>query len=330
MIIVAFNISHAKHETMENVPFTSRELRDALSSFATGVTIVTTSNDENEPVGMTASSFNSVSMDPPLVLWSIGKTTLSAPIFTQAKHFSVHILKANQIELSNAFSKSGTNKFSAADYTMSSKNVPHLQEVLTRFDCKTWNVYEGGDHWVILGEVENIFKEGGDGLVFSSGSYASANPIAPPEQFSPTPAGSEEQIESLLIYNLSRAYKQMGNSFHSAVNSCGLSVAEWRILASLHGGVTRHFSDLVARTFVDPAGLNDMLIAMSNEGLCSLSAGNNEKQVRGTAKGDARVEHLFKLGAKQEVEALGKAGEPGLAELNKLLKQVVSNTNKTN
>jgi 3-hydroxy-9,10-secoandrosta-1,3,5(10)-triene-9,17-dione monooxygenase reductase component len=84
----------------------TRALRDALSSFATGVTIVTTADVTGEPIGMTASSFNSVSMEPPLILWSVTKTALSAPVFQNAKHFAVHVLAANQMSLSNRFARS--------------------------------------------------------------------------------------------------------------------------------------------------------------------------------------------------------------------------------
>ena len=315
---------------MTDAPFSPRELRDALSSFATGVTIVTASDEQNQPVGMTASSFNSVSMDPPLVLWSIGKSAFSAPIFTRAEHFSIHILGADQIALSNAFAKSGTDKFSTTDYKMSNKNVPHLKGAITRFDCKTWNVHEGGDHWIIIGEVINIAASDGDGLVFSGGSYAAANPIALPEPFVPSTVYNEAPIESLLIYNLSHANNQMGQQFHAAVQSCGLTIAEWRILACLQGGKKSKAADLVARTFVDPGGLNDILKSMCENGLCNILNEIDGMSVSSTPEGDARVEHLFELGSEQELSALGDAGKKGLSQLNTLLKQVVRNTNKSN
>ncbi len=306
------------------------KLREALSSFATGVTIITASDQDGNPCGMTASSFNSVSMNPPLILWSIGKNALSAPVFTTTELFAVHILHKDQIETSNAFAKSGTDKFSNVDYVISDQGVPHLSGVLTRFDCKTWSISDGGDHWVIIGEVLNLEKSKGEGLVFANGSYATANPIIPHALNASEIQDLDAPIENLLIYHLSRAYKQLSEQFHEAVLASGLSVAEWRILASLQGQARREFSDLVNRTFVDPANLNDLLVALQKEGLCSFKACDEESIVWGTVKGNARVEHLFKLGSEQETSALGEAGKSGLSQLIAQLKEVVNNTNSTN
>jgi 3-hydroxy-9,10-secoandrosta-1,3,5(10)-triene-9,17-dione monooxygenase reductase component len=302
----------------------SRALRDALSSFATGVTIVTTADATGEPIGMTASSFNSVSMDPPLILWSVTKTALSAPIFEKAEHFSVHVLAADQMTLSNRFARSGADKFDGVDYKLDDKGVPQLAGVLTRFDCKTWSVYEGGDHWIIVGEVQNMETQKGEGLVFSGGSYATASSIQPPN---PDSQADDGPIEELLIYNLARAYVQVSRRFHASVEETGLTIAQWRILASLHGNKSRSVADLVARTFVSPKKMNHLLNQMQEAGWLTVSGHNSEAIVSSTAKGQAQVEHLFELGAQQEAEALGKAGKSGQDRLIGLLRQVIDNTN---
>lgn len=301
-----------------------RALRDALSSFATGVTIVTTVDETGEPVGMTASSFNSVSMDPPLILWSVTKTALSAPIFQKADHFAVHVLAADQMALSNRFARSGEDKFKDVDYATDANGVPNIAGVLTRFDCKTWSVYEGGDHWIIVGEVQNMETQKGEGLVFSGGSYATAASIQPPNPESQTDEGP---IEELLIYNLARAYVQVSRRFHASVEETGLSIAQWRTLASLHGGKARSVPDLVARTFVSPKKMNHLLSQMQEAGWLTVTGQNAEAVVQSTPKGEAQVEHLFELGAQQEAEALGSAGKSGQDRLIGLLRQVIENTN---
>ena len=302
----------------------SRALRDALSSFATGVTIVTTADTADEPIGMTASSFNSVSMDPPLILWSVTKTALSAPIFEKAEHFAVHILAADQMALSNRFARSGVDKFDGVDYRLDTNGVPRLAGVLTRFDCKTWSVYEGGDHWIIVGEVQDMETEKGEGLVFSGGSYATAASIQPPN---PDSQSDDGPIEELLIYNLARAYVQVSSRFHSSVEESGLTIPQWRTLASLHGGKSRSVPELVARTFVSPKKMNHLLSQMQEAGWLTLPDQNSEAIVSSTPKGEAQVEHLFALGAQQEAEALGKAGKAGQDRLIGLLRQVIDNTN---
>lgn len=302
----------------------SRALRDALSSFATGVTIVTTADTSGEPIGMTASSFNSVSMDPPLILWSVTKTALSAPIFEKASHFAVHVLAANQMTLSNRFARSGADKFEGVDYKTDERGVPHLAGVLTRFDCRTWSVYEGGDHWIIVGEVQNMETQKGEGLVFSGGSYATAASIQPPN---PDAQSEDGPIEELLIYNLARAYVQVSRRFHSSVEESGLTIAQWRTLASLHGGKSRSVPDLVARTFVSPKKMNHLLNQMQEAGWLAISGQNSEAIVTSTPKGEAQVDHLFELGAQQEAQALGSAGKAGQDRLIGLLRQVIENTN---
>lgn len=155
----------------------TKEFKKALSSFATGITIITTCDKDGNSIGMTASSFNSVSMEPPLILWSVTKTAFSADIFKDAENFSVHILSTEHTELSNNFATSGADKFSKISYNLDQNNVPIISDISTRFDCKTWEVHEGGDHWIIIGEVQKCICDESEGLIFVNGAYASAHKI---------------------------------------------------------------------------------------------------------------------------------------------------------
>ncbi|WP_198008676.1 flavin reductase family protein [Ahrensia sp. R2A130] len=159
--------------------FTDREFRDALSTFGTGVTIVTARDGDGAPVGMTASSFSSVSMNPPLVLWSAAKKALSGEAFRDAQHFAVHVLHTEQSDLSNRFAKTGTDKFSGLDWNGDANSVPELPDVLARFECSQYAVYEGGDHWIIVGEVTSFEHMSGKGLLHVAGGYASARTLRP-------------------------------------------------------------------------------------------------------------------------------------------------------
>lgn len=314
----------------ENLPgkaFSARDLRDALSNFATGVTIVTALDERSQPIGMTCSSFNSVSMDPPLILWSVTKTALSAEAFREAKHFGVHILDAAQSDLSNRFAKSGADKFSGVAHNVTTTGIPQIAGALTRFDCKTWAVYEGGDHWIIVGEVIDMDATNGEGLVFSQGSYATATPMRFNKAKEAGADSTEGPIEELLLYQVSRAYRQMADRFHKAVRNSGLSVPEWRILASLTGGVTRDVPSLSERTFVDHIPLQDTVIRLEEAGLCKVSGAGAKMVVTGTPEGQARVAHLFDLGQQQEAEAFAGAGKTARDDLIKLLRVLVENTN---
>lgn len=130
-----------------------KSLRSALGHFATGVTIVTTRDAGGQPVGMTASSFNTVSLDPPLVLWSIGRNAYSYPAFSEAEYFAVHVLGAEHQEWSNRFGRSSEEKFSGLELCEGLGDVPLLPECPARFECSVEHRYDGGDHMILVGRV---------------------------------------------------------------------------------------------------------------------------------------------------------------------------------
>lgn len=314
---------------MTNSLFDSGDFRAALSTFATGVTIVTATENDGTPVGMTASSFNSVSMDPPLVLWSVTKTALSAPVFKASSHFAVHVLASSQVELSNRFARSGTDKFANIEFEKNANGCPVFPDCLSRFDCETWQVYEGGDHWIIVGKVLDINRQNDEGLVFSDGSYATASPITIDSSSTVDTSTQQSAVDNLLLYNLARATRQMSEQFHQAVRASGLTVPAWRVLASLYGQTSRELADLADRTFIDKKILADLLQLLKSEGLCEIKTDGEQTYAVGTEIGHQRVEHLFALGAEQEKTAVGNVGEEGLSELIKLLAEVVRNTTGT-
>jgi flavin reductase (DIM6/NTAB) family NADH-FMN oxidoreductase RutF len=145
--------------------------RRALSCFATGVTVVTTLDSEGQRVGITVSSFNSVSLDPPLVLWSIGKDSLSYDAFVNAKSFVVNVLSVRQSELSNRFAAKGVDKFDGLDCRSGIGGAPILPDVAACFECSTEHLYAGGDHTIIVGRVEKFADREVDPLIIHRSSY---------------------------------------------------------------------------------------------------------------------------------------------------------------
>ncbi|MGQ0658258.1 MAG: flavin reductase family protein [Chromatiales bacterium] len=150
-----------------------RELRAALGCFATGVTVVTTRGPREELIGITASSFNSVSMDPPLVLFSLGRSAYSLKAFLRTHNFAVNILSADQQELSKCFAKALIDKWSDCDYVLTDTGCPFLAGALARFECRTHHTYEGGDHIIFVGEVLRFdHRPEGRPLLYYRGRYA--------------------------------------------------------------------------------------------------------------------------------------------------------------
>lgn len=146
-----------------------RGLRDALGRYATGVTVVTAPTPGG-PIGITANSFASVSLDPPLVLWSPARASRRFRFFCEAEHFAIHILGDDQQDLCDRFARTG-HEFDGADWLMGAHGVPLLSGCLARFECRHAACHDGGDHAIIVGEVRRASWRDGEPLIFSQGCY---------------------------------------------------------------------------------------------------------------------------------------------------------------
>ena len=306
-------------------PFGLRAFRRALGTFATGVTIVTARDAADEPVGMTANSFNSVSLEPPLVLWSVDRHARSAPAFRAATHFAVHVLEEGQADLSNRFARKGDDKFAGLHWREGAGRVPLIAGALATFECRTHAVHEGGDHEIIVGEVDRFEAHDGDGLVFAAGGYATAEPLRPMGPQTGNGTDGDAPVEALLLYHLARATRAMSDGFHDAVREAGLTVPQWRVLASVTRA-ERSFGELADRSFVNSAALTDMLEGFERKGLVAVDRTGSEWRVSGTQAGEERIAHLFALGARQERRALADAPDGSLETLIDMLRRVVANS----
>lgn len=155
----------------DNSSIDPRDFRNALGSYGTGVTIITAADASGKPYGITCNSFASVSLNPPLVLWSLGIYSSSLTVFQSASHFTVHVLGAAQQALANKFAKSSADKFAGVDWTPGLGNAPVLAESVDNFQCRAVNRYYGGDHVIFLGAVEAYAYNASDPLLFARGTY---------------------------------------------------------------------------------------------------------------------------------------------------------------
>lgn len=152
-----------------------REIRNLLGQFATGVTIITTRGQDGRKIGMTANSFSSLSLDPPLVLWSLSKTAPSLPDFVHAEHFAIHMLAQEHHQLSGHFARGAEDKFAGIAYQECDAGVPLLDDALATLLCRNVNQYEGGDHLIFIGQIEHYQQRMGEPLVFHAGKYRIAS-----------------------------------------------------------------------------------------------------------------------------------------------------------
>lgn len=146
--------------------------------FATGVTIVTASAAEGMPVGMTVSSFNSVSLTPPLVLWSMAHQTSSMPVFGQCTHYAIHVLTVEQRLLAERFATRGVDRWADLDWQRSARGVPLITGAAAVFECRNRSQYVEGDHTIFVGEVERCSHlKGAAPLLYHGGMFYSEHPL---------------------------------------------------------------------------------------------------------------------------------------------------------
>ena len=158
----------------------ARELRNALGRFPTGVTVITTRTPGGKLEGLTANSFSALSLDPPLVLWSISHKSGSVQGFLDSGHFAINVLGSGQSDLSHRFATPKENKFEGLAIKAGLGGSPLLPEVLAVFECKTESTIEGGDHLLFVGRVHKIAYGNGEPLIFNAGKYCTSLPMRDP------------------------------------------------------------------------------------------------------------------------------------------------------
>jgi flavin reductase (DIM6/NTAB) family NADH-FMN oxidoreductase RutF len=159
----------------EKAQHDARDFRSALGCFPTGVCLITTLAPDGQRVGLTANSFSSVSLNPPMVLWSLSRTAASAPVFRDAEYFAINVLAAEDQLLSGHFAKSGIDKFTAfaERFADGLGGVPILKGSVATFECHSRHRYYGGDHVIVIGVVERYAHRADRApLLFHRGRYA--------------------------------------------------------------------------------------------------------------------------------------------------------------
>ena len=215
--------------------FDAKEYRRALGQFPTGVTVVSTTNSEGKPIGITASSFNSVSMQPPLVLWSVRRSTYCASVFEAAEFFVVNVLGKQQVEISNGCASPVADRFEGINHRPGSLGCPVIADTAAHFECRTWNLYDGGDHLIVVGEVLDFrYNDAVRPLVFTRGSYAVSAPQLPLGRDVGKPLSKDGFLSNYVLYLLHRAYGSYSAELYPLLmNEFGVSAEEWRILTLL-------------------------------------------------------------------------------------------------
>ncbi|MFK4754683.1 flavin reductase family protein [Oceanobacter antarcticus] len=219
-------------------PFDPRQFRRALGNFACGVTIVTAIDADGNKVGVTANSFNSVSLDPPLILWSLDKRSSAWETFQAAQHFTVNILASNQIELSNGFARPADDKYAGISFRQGFGGAPVFDGCSGNFQCSLFEHIDAGDHWILIGKVEVFEDFGRAPLLYHQGGYAMVIPHpqgAKPNQdpAAPAPYLLDTRLGENVFYLMIQAVNASHPRFVQEQQKLGLHNIESRLLMVL-------------------------------------------------------------------------------------------------
>ncbi|MBS0609197.1 MAG: flavin reductase [Proteobacteria bacterium] len=305
--------------------FDPKDFRQALGMFATGVTIVTTRAGDGSPVGVTANSFNSVSIDPPLVLWSLAKNARSLDAFTTGEHWNVHILSQEQEALSNLFARAGEDKFVQQQLERGVSDAPLLPGCSARFQCKTMFQYDGGDHIIFVGQVLSYDRTQRLPLLYVTGQYALASrkALAVSTEAQADTADSLYS-ENLLGYLLGRAHYQFLGGIRALLNERGLSDADFFVLSLLSVRDSMAGADIaahIAYTGIDVGAV--LLQQLCDRGLLQK---NEHAAYALTDSGRDSILHVIAAAKAEEADVLERMGEAEAALLRNLLKQFIRAT----
>jgi flavin reductase (DIM6/NTAB) family NADH-FMN oxidoreductase RutF/DNA-binding MarR family transcriptional regulator len=303
--------------------FDPRDLRRALGQFPTGVTIITTKDYSGNPIGVTASSFNTVSMTPPLVLWSVDTKAFSASAMKNAEHFAVNVLAKSQIDMSNRFAGRGEDKFAGVEYIASEHGSPLFSDCAAQFECKTWNIYDGGDHLIIVGEILNYRQEESlVPLVFAGGSYAVPMPHPSSVEDETLKALEDRFLDDYMLYLLHVAYTRCSAQLYpELMNKHGIAPEEWRSLTLL-GDLGQANAEYMAKTVGQPVvAFNATIERMIEKGFVLVSAAG---QIKLTLSGKRMAARLLEIAKGQEELMLSGLNEHQQSDLKAGLNHIAA------
>lgn len=294
-------------KSMDEIAIDPMQFRRALGNFATGVTIITAQNAQGEKVGVTANSFNSVSLDPPLILWSIDKNSSSFPVFKQATHFAVNILSGSQIDLSNKFARRNIDKFKGTSYQLGAGQAPLLDHCSAVFECDRYQVIEGGDHWIIIGKVVNFRDEGRSPLVYHQGAYSGVIPhplLQLNNSIHTEDLGQMHQghLYSNVCYLMSRAFKFYQTDYIPKQLVTGFRTSEARLLLVLGSGTASNKADLPRDIAMPMQEVEQAASILKHDGLLLESDGFYKL----TEKGKKTAHYLFDIADSHQNEVFEK------------------------
>ncbi|WP_339503593.1 p-hydroxyphenylacetate 3-hydroxylase reductase component [Pseudomonas silesiensis] len=305
--------------------FDTRAFRRALGNFATGVTVVTAATASGRKVGVTANSFNSVSLDPPLVLWSIDKRSSSHEAFDEASHFAVNVLAADQIDLSNNFARPKDDRFAGIEYDPGEGGAPVFADCSARFHCEKFQQVDGGDHWIMIGKVVAFDDFGRSPLLYHQGAYSMVLPhtrMTRREEGQAPSSHFQGRLSHNLYYLMTQALRIYQASYQPRQLSTGLRTSEARMLMVLENDAGLNMTDLQREVAMPAREIEEAVANLKRKGLVN----DEGERVRLTAKGIDETEGLWAIAKEQQNKVFGLFSDEQVENFKTVLKGIIQGT----
>lgn len=302
--------------------FDSRAFRRALGNFATGITVITAQTPDGVKTGVTANSFNSVSLDPALVLWSIDKRSGSCEIFKSATHFAINVLAADQIDVSNHFARPSDDKFSGVNFTEGFGGALLLNDTAACFQCQSYETVDGGDHWILIGNVVAFDDAGRAPLIYHQGSYSV---VMPHTRFHSNTEGEPAAIKRLksrfkdnLYYLMVQAVRGYQANYAPLQLSSGLRTSEARMLMVLQESSHLCRKELLQEVNMPESEVDNSAEILRRKGLVSFS----DDCYNITETGEEQAEALWILSCQEQEKIFSKFSEDEIATFKRILRSL--------
>jgi len=308
---------------MSESTFDPRAFRRALGNFATGVTVVTAADASGRKVGVTANSFNSVSLDPPLVLWSIDKRSSSHGVFEEASHFAVNVLAADQIDLSNNFARPKDDRFAEIAYAPGEGGAPVFADCAARFHTEKYQQVDGGDHWIMIGKVVAFDDFGRSPLLYHQGAYSMVLPhtrMTRRDESQPPSSHFQGRLNHNLYYLMTQAVRAYQSSYQPRQLSTGLRTSEARMLMVLENDARLSTGDLLREVAMPVREIDDAVANLKRKGLVD----DDEHGVRLTAAGIEQTEDLWAIAREQQEKVFAEFSQDQIDTFKTVLKGLIS------
>ncbi|GAB7532822.1 flavin reductase family protein [Pseudomonas sp. 3A(2025)] len=310
--------------TTANNPLDGRAFRRALGNFATGVTVITAATAAGHKVGVTANSFNSVSLDPPLILWSLDKRSTSHEVFAEASHFAVNILAADQIDVSNNFAKPKDDRFAGIEHQPGVGGSPLLMDCSARFDCEKYQQIDGGDHWILIGKVVAFDDFGRSPLLYHQGAYSMVLPhtrMTRREEGQPPSSHFQGRLQHNLYYLMTQALRAYQAGYQPRQLSTGLRTSEARMLMVLENDAGLALNELQREVAMPVREIEEAVANLRRKGLVC----DRDERVCLTPKGVDETEGLWSIAREQQDKVFGQFSEEQIETFKHVLQAVIRN-----